>query len=375
VKPRRRASARTVLLALVAGVALFAAGRLFLRYYEPEVENHEVGLHGEAAANPLLAAERLLPRLGYPVRRCDGEIGLPPRDHVLFMLHRSFAVARLRKPELLDWMRQGGRLIVTPVPESGKGEVDPLLAEFGVVVKGAVTKGFETEASYRTQRLIDTRGAAAYSGGDEKGSTLLVFGYGKGELAVLSSASFFHNRWIGKDDNAALLVSLVRGRGNGAGAGRAAPTGVEISNYDEMPALLTLMARYGWTALAPALLLVAALAWRAAARFGPVLPDPPEERRGLLEHLEAAGRWLWHGDDGRQRRGLVEGVRRALRERLAARRPAWSKLAEPELIRRLGAASGLPPQLVAEALHGSGIDDEIRFVTTIRTLALLRRSL
>jgi hypothetical protein len=370
----RRASGRTVLLALVAGVALVAGGRLFLRYYEPEVETFEVGLQGEAAVNRLLAAERLLPRLGYPVRRCDGEIGLPPRDHVFFMLHRSLAVARLRKPELLAWMRRGGRLIVTPAPESAKGEVDPLLAEFGVVVKHSEPKGaLDFETFGRVQRLIDTRGAAAYAQGDEDGSTLLVFGYGKGELVVLNSASRFYNRWIGKDDNAALLVSLVRGRGDGARG--AAATGVEISNYDEMPALFTLMAQYGWTALGPALLLLAALAWRAAARFGPVLPDPPEERRGLLEHLEAAGRWLWHGDHGRQRRGLVEGVRRALRERLAARRPAWSKLAEPALIQRLGAAAGLPPQVVAEALHGSGIDDEIRFVSTIRTLALLRRSL
>ena len=213
----RRASGRTVLLALVAGVTLVAGGRLFLRYYEPEVEIFEVGLQGEAAANRLLAAERLLPRLGYPVRRCDGESGLPPRDHPFFMLHRSLAVARLRKPALLAWMRQGGRLIVTPTPASKKGGVDPLLAELGIAGKNPESEwSFAREPFGRVQRLIDTRGAAAYAQGDEDGSTLLVFGYGKGELTVLNSAERFSNGWIGKDDNAALLVSLVRGRRDGA---------------------------------------------------------------------------------------------------------------------------------------------------------------
>jgi hypothetical protein len=390
VKPRWRAAGRTLLLALLAGVALVTGGRLFLRTYELEVENVEVGWRGEAAANPFLAAERLLPRLGYPTRRWDGAIGLPPSDHVLFMLHRSPAVARLRQPELLAWMRRGGRLIVTPAAGEGPQAADPLLAAFGVKVKTIDQKTqdrtfkrirMSLEPIQRrgvvrlpaVSRLVDSRGAAGLDLGDDLGAMLLVFGYGKGELTVLTSASFLTNPRIGEDDNAAYLLWLVLGRRNGAR--RAAPRGVEISGYDEMPALFTLLAQHAWTALVPALLLLAALAWRTAARFGPLLAEPPEERRGLLDHLEAAGRWLWHADHGRQRRALLDGVRRALRERLAARRPAWSKLAEPELIQRLGAASGLAPQLVAEALHGPGIDDEICFVTAIRTLALLRRSL
>ena len=391
VKPRWQAIGRTLLLAVLAGVALVAGGRLFLRYYELEVENVDVGLRGEAVANPLLAAERLLPRLGYPTRRWDGEIGLPPTDHVLFMLHRSLAVARLRQPELLAWMRRGGHLIVTPAADGGLQAADPLLAAFGVQIKvvdpkpqagtfkqlrmslAPIQDRGVVHLSQPWWRLVDSRGAADLKVGDHLGAMLLVFGYGKGELTVLSDATFLNNAWIGDGDNAACLLWLVLGRRGGAR--RAPPKGVEISAYDEMPALVTLLAQNGWTALVPALLLLGALAWRAAARFGPLLPDPPEERRGLLDHLEAAGRWLWHADHGRQRRVLLEGVRRALRERLAARRPAWSKLAEPELIQRLGAASGLAPQLVAEALHGSAIGDEIRFVTAIRTLALLRRSL
>ncbi len=393
MSPPRRVHGRTVALALLAGLALGAGGKLYLRYYEPEVEIVEVGLRGDAAANPLLAAERLLPRLGYPVRRCDGEIELPPHDHVLFLLHRSPAVARLRQPELLDWIRRGGRLVVTPAMAGmgwGKHGSDPLLAAFGVdwkflggtgrtLPRGQARMDLTPVQDHAvvqvsdSRRLVDTRGAAAYAHRDERGPTMLVFRRGQGELIVLSSEAFLYNSWIGQGDNAAFLLWLVVGRRGGAH--RPPPRGVELSLYDEMPALVTLLARHAWTALLPALLLVAALAWRAAARFGPLLADPPEQRRALLEHLEAAGHWLWYADGGRQRRTLVEGVRRGLRERLSARRPAWSRLAEPELIQRLGAAAGLPPQLVAEALHGPGIEDEIRFASTIRTLALLRRAL
>jgi hypothetical protein len=391
VKPLWRAGGRTLLLALLAGAAVVTGGRLFLHYYESEVQTFETGLRGEAAANPLLAAERLLTRLGYPARRCDGEIVLPPRDHVLLLLNRGVPAARLHQARLLAWMRQGGRLIVTPAAEGWQRQAkDPLLAEFGVEVETVDTKAPRGTADRvrvplapiqdhgvvrvaEFSRLVDSRAAAAYARGDALGATLLVFHYGKGELTVLNSSTFLSNRWIGRDDNAAFLLWLLVGRRGGRLP--AAPAGVELSSDDEMPDLMTLAAQYGWTVLVPALLLLAALAWRAAARFGPLLSDPPEERRGLIEHLEAAGRWLWHGDHGRQRRALVDSVRRALRERLETRRPAWSKLAEPELILRLGAASGLAPQFVAEALHGPGVDDEIRFASTIRTLALLRRSL
>jgi hypothetical protein len=404
MNPRWRARPRMVLPALLAGLAIVAGGRLYLRYYEPVVQTVEVGMRGEAAANQFLAVERLLPRLGFSVRRCDGELGLPPPDHVLLLLNRSEPVARLRQAELLGWMRQGGRLIVTPTMDwedprstvrllrnAGLGDSpDQLLAAFGVKVKVldekvpalrnrkvrlplAPVQDHGVVRVLDDVRLIDTRAAAAYARGDELGPTLLVFHHGKGELTVLNSGSFLFNHLLGKDDDAAFLLWLVLGRRGSVD--RPAPKGVELSAYDEMPALVTLLAQHAWTFLVPALLLVAALAWRAAARFGPLLPDPPDERRALLEHLEAAGRWLWHGDHGRQRRILLDGVRRGLRVRLEARRPAWSKLAEPELIQRLGAAAGMAPQLVAEALHGSGIEDEVRFLTTIRTLALLRRSL
>ncbi|HVR06996.1 MAG TPA: DUF4350 domain-containing protein, partial [Thermoanaerobaculia bacterium] len=349
LRPRWRASGRTVLLALLAGAALVAGGRLYLRYYEPEVETVEVGLRGAAAANPWLAAEHLLSRFGYPVHRRDGEIGMPPPDRVLVLLNRSPAVARLRLPDLLAWMRQGGRLIVTPAeswevnvtprhpagkPSAGTSP-DPLLAAFGVEEKRVAAKASSRSFGrirlplmpiqddgivqmHELARLVDTRAAAVFKGGDELGATVLVFPYGKGELTVVGSDRFMLNHLIGKHDNAAFLLWLVVGRHGGAR--RPPPAGVELSAYDDMPALATLLAQYAWTAVLPALLLVAALAWRAAARFGPLLPDPPDERRALLEHLEAAGRWLWHGDHGRQRRSLVEGVRRGLRERLEARR-------------------------------------------------------
>jgi hypothetical protein len=384
-RPAPPARPGVVVNALLAGLLAWSCGLLFLRYFEPASREIRVGLSGRAAADPLLAAERLLTRLGFPAREARGELKLPPRDHLLVLLHRSSSFARLRKDDLLRWVRQGGRLVVTPVDDLWSGRTDPLLAELGIEVRVSSQSDQTSRAIDRlelplapvkahalveirhTPRFADPRHAASYSLSSANGPFLLIVPHGKGDVTVLADGSCFTNRWIGRNDNAALVAWLALGR-NGR-------VPVDLSWRDEMPSLATLLVDEAWTALAPALLLGAALAWRAAARFGPLLPEPPEERRSLMEHLVASGRWLWTSDRGARRQTLVAPLRSAVRERVAARRPAWAKLPERELIQRLGQASGLAPQDVAEALHGSATSDEKRFAAAVQTLALIRRSL
>jgi hypothetical protein len=373
---------RVALLALPLGLLVWAAGALVLRTCEPYIHQVSVTPHGEALTNPLLAAQLLLTRLGYPARVVRGEIDLPPAGQVLVMLHRTAAFASLRQANLLRWVAAGGRLVVTPSEDDETGKPDALLAALGVQAapgpsntnrRGLVhlplppVKAMAMVVASRHLHLIDTRHAASHALGDASGAFLLILPYGKGDVTVVSDASFFEGFWIGQYDNAALVVWLV--------LGRTEPAGVVLSFEDEMPSLAALLGRHAWTLVLPALLLAGAGAWRAAARFGPLAPDPPDERRSLLEHLDAAGRWLWQGDRGMDRRALMDAVRRAVAARVEARQPAWSKLPGPELIENLAAAAGLAPQEVAQALHGPAIRDEAQFVATVRTLAQVRRAL
>ncbi len=369
---------RVALLVPLFGLVAWAAGSLLLHYCEPYVHDVFVGRHGEAVTNPLLAAQLLLTRLGYPARVVRGEVEIPPIGHVLVMLHRTSSFASLRQAELLRWVTKGGRLVVTPAEESQTDKSDALLAALGVkAVPGPShterhgllhlplppVKALATVSAARDLHLVDTRHAAIQELGDAGGAFLLIIPHGKGTVTVVSDASFCENFWIGDFDNAAMVLWLV--------LGNTEPAGVVLSWRDEMPSLAILLGRHAWTFLVPALLLAAALAWRAAARFGPPAPEPPAARRSLLEHLDASGRWLWRGD----RRALVDAVRRAVAARVERRQPAWSKLPGPELIQHLATAAGLAPHDVALALHGPAITDEAHFVATVRALAQVRRAL
>jgi hypothetical protein len=384
-----RVRLRVVLPAVLLGLLAWAAGRAYLHYFEPVIDATWKGRSRAALEDPLLAAEQFLTAMGYPARPLGARFVLPATSHVLVFLHRTTPFAKLRSKEILAWVARGGHLVVTPLEGSsldGKADErppDPVLAALGVAVAPdsptdrlaenlvlplAPIKSHGLLAVPKGPRLLDTRQRATERLG-QVGKTffLLVVPYGRGAVTVVSDLSGFDNSEIGSNDNAALVLWLA--------AGVVHPAGVELSWRDEMPSLGALAAEEGWMVLVSVLFLGAALAWRAAARFGPLLPEPPAERRSLLEHIEASGRWLWRNDRGVERRLLIDAVRRAVRRRVEARRPAWSRLSGAQLIEHLAATAGLAPQEVAEALHGAAITDEAHFLATVSALTEVRRSL
>jgi uncharacterized protein DUF4350 len=396
-KPRPR----VLLTALILGALVWAGGAFLLAYFEPVVETHWVGFQGEAAKNRLLAVERFLTAMGYPTRTAPGDAALPASDHVLILIQRSAALTKLSTPALLDWVARGGRLVVTPLPnelhpdDDGR-QKDPLLAAIGVEAAARELSDSMSELVHldlspiqaraailmpRGPRLFDLRHAATVSlphGSAappsyvlhppfRPGALLLTVPHGRGSVTVVSDLELLDNNVIDKNDHAAFALWLVQGKAH--------PAGVELREHTATPTLGELAVRFAWMVLIPALLLGGALAWRAAARFGPLLPEPPSERRSLLEHLDAAARWLWHNDQGVERRLLVDAVRRSLRQRVAVRQPGWSKLPGPQLIQHLADNAGLAAPEVADALHGAAISDEASFLAAVQTLTQIRRSL
>ena len=124
------------------------------------------------------------------------------------------------------------------------------------------------------------------------------------------------------------------------------------------------------------LLAAAALAifwvWHSSRRFGPLRPDDPVDRRRLMEHIEAAGRFqLVHHADA----ALVKSVRDAIQLRLRERHPRWQKLDPHELNERLAELSGIPADRVARALAFSGERDRERLTRRISVLESIRKAL
>jgi hypothetical protein len=367
-------SRRTLLPLAIVGLLVILCVAGFFTLFEQVEEDVEVGYQGAARTNPFLAAERLFTRLGAPTRTlAAGPVTLPPADHALLLLSPARSLSAERFAKILAWVQQGGRLLLAP---DEAPSLDPILRNWSVGVSenpeaGApevfqvhLNEGAQATVEMpRIRRLVVQRNAQAQAG-TEAGLAFVRYAEGAGSVTFLADASFLTNDHIGQHDHAALAWALVR-------AGGDAPAGVWISVRDEVPSLGQLLRRHAWMALASGALLIAAWLWSAGSRFGPLLPDPPHDRRSLLEHVEASGDFLWRtgrGDD------LLQGARQALLHRIDVREPGWSRLPASELVQRLAAAARLPAVRIDRALYGAATAPA-DLVHALQTLETLRRTL
>jgi hypothetical protein len=391
---------KIVALAVIAAIAaavVFLAWQLRGRFEKVEIDQ-EVGYHGAAQINPLLAAERLYQGLGLRSRTLPGALGtrLPPNNYALLLVSPRRALTAEQMRRLETWVRRGGRLVVA-VDEAPS--LDPVLAWLGVKVAKAkkdkkdgkdgkdeneedaarietvempTSGGKARVEAARAPRLVDARHRANFTVGSAAGPFLLRFFEGDGRVIVLSDASFLTNSRIARADHARAAWALVNAK--------EPVKGVWIVVREDLPTLAGLLARHAGAASASALLLLAAWLWSAGSRFGPVALDPPRDRRSLLEHIEAAGELLLRVGRAED---LVQAAREALLRRVEAREPEWSKLAPAELVERLAhlpnhshhaGAPGLAPRRVEAALYGP-ITGPADLAAAVQILETLRRTL
>lgn len=360
----------------VAGLLLAALiGVWFFTSYERVDEEIDTGYQGAALSNPFLAAERLFTRLGAPSRTlATRPRTLPPEDHALLLLSPTRSLSAERFAEILAWVRKGGRLLVVP---GDAPSLDPILRHWSIRViedpdviehenlEVPLREGVKAKAELsRQRRLAVKRNDAEAQIGSERGVYFVRYAEGKGSVTFMAGAIFLNNENIGDHDHAALGWALIQGGGD-------RPAGVWISVRDQIPTLGQLLVRNAWMALLSGLLLIAAWLWSTGARFGPLVPDPPRDRRSLLEHVEASGDFLWRTGRGDE---LVAGARQALLHRIDVREPAWSRLSTPELVQRLAAGARLPAARIDRALYGP-VAAPADLVQALQTLETVRRSL
>ncbi len=361
---------------VLAGLLAVVLVALFFTLFERVEEEAEVGYQGAARTNPFLAAERLFTRLGAPARTlAAGPSTLPPPDHALLLLSPTRSLSAERFAQILDWVRKGGKLIVLP---DDAPSLDPILSHWSVgiadppdagepeVIEVNLAEGAKARVEMsRVRRLSVERKGAQIEKGTEAGLAFVRYAEGEGTVTFLSDARFLTNSGIGRHDHAAAAFALIRG------ANTKVPAGVWLAVRDEVPTLGQLLRRHAWMALASGALLIAGWLWYAGARFGPLLPDPPRDRRSLLEHVEASGDFLWRTGRGDE---LLQGARQSLLHRIDVREPGWSRLPAPQLTQRLAAAARLPAERIDRALHGSA-GTPADLVHALQTLETLRRTL
>lgn len=210
--------------------------------------------------------------------------------------------------------------------------------------------------------LVDVAGAPkAPLWSDEHGTTVRVYGEGKGRIVMLTS-NFFVNDALRTKDHAELLVALSAL----SGAGRHVTV---VKFLDVLPWYQALWQRYYMLIIGIGATLLLLL-WAGVRRFGPMLPPPAAERRSLMEHIDASGAWLWNADGGRQL--LLDTARNDTMALIKRRAPALMRLSPQQLHGALAQLCALPEPHIFEALEQDASSLPQQFTRQIRTLQTLR---
>ena len=137
-----RSNSRLVVLPLALIAALVAAFSIwyFYEYYEQYEETIDNGWTVEAQTNQWLAAQKYMERLGYTFNRYERIEDLAPdlkqqsRPGTVLITDVELILTEKRVAALLDWVKDGGRLIVG-LPDSEVGRTHSLLKHFGVTLE------------------------------------------------------------------------------------------------------------------------------------------------------------------------------------------------------------------------------------------------
>ncbi|MFK7887501.1 MAG: DUF4350 domain-containing protein [Gammaproteobacteria bacterium] len=384
-------SERAVAIALlsVLGAALLA---LFITNYEKE--EYEVFLppSGEAATNPLLAAQRLLDGLGYAVSSREEfapSLELPPAGGTSLALFSYDYMDSDELELLLQWVTDGGHLIVGIEPRYGRSydpvftpvgieayvRVDPdepqyddegneieVVAEDNVDIAwdAGATPDREAWGSVLHDNLISIRlgdTQPLWSVHDQFGVFATQIAYNAGKITALADITSFTNRNIGQMDHAFLLTQII---GPTADAGP-----VWLLHGTEFPSLWTLLKDNLAEVLIGAGLLLLMCLWWAAQRFGPMLDAPARARKAFIEHIEANGRFLWRHDGDHE---LLASTRQAFLRDAQRRHAPLRRLDEKERRDYLASVCGVSEADVSTALDSENSRRHGDFLTKIQLI-------
>ena len=358
---------------LVLLVAALLVGGFFATFERKDVTEPVVA-HGAARYNPFLALQLALNRAGLPTRSLTTldpvKLPLKPGDTLLIGNNAArvdFGEAR----RIAAWVRGGGHLLVSPGSASvahtplfdALGLLDPRSAPFACAKARAAepaSKG-DVQICAKKFRLKPAAVASvdAAIGNAQNGYLFARARLGRGTVSVLATFTPITRislKSVWTQQFAWHLFAPNRGKGT-----------IYLVYALDGPSFLAFIASKGWPALLALTLLLAAWMAMRSARLGPLLPAPTLHRRALLEHVQAAGEFLYRRDAGRTLHDLAS---QTVLTRLRRRDPACVMLNGDALYTRLADRSALDVAQVAQAFQSPANAQAFR--ASIITLARLR---
>ena len=380
----------TAVLLGVLAATLFVAW--FFTVHEKVERDVYVGFQGEARFNNHYAATLLLEELGAEVETrasLTPTEWLPdPSDTLYMRLSQPMTIGEQRAA-LLDWVSDGGHLVLLPPGESGE-DVDSFLREFGlelVVPEVVYGEDAEGEAEEKTEpepaeaveyddeyalagyfsdahiELTDTSldaNVVAY-----RGDTIVARReYGTGFLTLLADRNYFTNHNLNEKDNARLFADVIVGE---------LESGKVWIVYSTVFAPLW---RVIWNAVpyfvgTLAMLLVLWI-WHAMPGFGPRIRTEGIERRSIIEHIRASGMFVWRrqGADN-----LYDSSTQALIHDADSKHPGLTRLSAEKQAESIARITGMPAAKVMDALSGLADARQRDFTNSMQKLQTIRKEL
>jgi hypothetical protein len=382
---------------LLVAFAVVALAGLFFLFFEPHARRIDLPPTGAAATNRLYLLELALKAAGQEARSHPNftlRESRPGRRDTVVLRVAPEAMGAAETDALLAWVRRGGHLLL-PAPAANAGGtlikalgVEPVDAPFedpdddepadDEEVASPAEQRPSPDAAKPAPSLECTRwrgdvdgesmatclrfslknpALRGYDGSDALGYRIARRALGEGVVTIGGMQAL---------DNAALPTPAGRELAQFLLAPRLGEGRFHLVYGTRVPPLPALLWRHGWRAVVPALLaLVAWLAWRTQ-RIGPVAPVGSDDRRALLEHVRASGRFAWRRG---QARSLYQSVRDHFLARLARRRPALAALEGEARVAALAEALGVDASRVRLALAPVGLHQPHVFIPSIATLA------
>ena len=367
---------RSTILAVsvVAVVTTVLVGGFFFTHKRVEKEV-QVPASGEARKNPYLALERLLVAEGLTARTVKN-VEVPsdelPADgwgEIIILADSSREISPEQANRWAHWVNSGGHLILPAPVGIDDAKAAPLLSRFEFHYE-APPKEEEEEGKADDSKLPENGEAsseeaiAQESGAeqpapdeavpaDQDGPRTVEPVYqveipaidkppplrwnspgmdweaediggrvvarsramNTGRVTLVREAGIFENGELGNGEHASLIWDII------ALSARPENTTLEavIVPYGARQSWMAYVLGYTWPMFVVLLVILALSIQNGSNRFGPLLPQPPRERRSRLEHIEAMGRFLWqHGSTAH----LLEATQEALVDAVAHRRPS-----------------------------------------------------
>lgn len=322
---------------------------------------------GPAVSNRFFALDGLLTRAGKGVGRGTRI----PRD---LKLYRYLVIggdaAVMDEPttaEVLGWVEAGGILVVQTGTARAMKEV-PLwkaLARDGITAAPSGCISLTGVTGEKPLSMCGARVAVPNDDqsiviGDDKGAVFVDRWYGEGQVVVMSTLAPFSYRGLEAPIAQRLATHVFQ-------LGKKTPSVFLIRRLDG-PRLWSTLFERGWPALLAATLLLAAWATGQAMRLGPPVEAPALDRRALLEHVQAAGEFLYARDRGRS---LHRRMCAGLLARIRRHDPGAEDLEGEALYTRLAERYRLAPAQLARAFEPPA--DAQAFRDSVAILARLRR--